>query len=590
MHAAADPRLEQPGFLPVPGTVPGGAHAVGLDTLVGKFLRGFRLPTEYVALLVARFPEIPQPSWDYVLGLRFEGDVLFGSETGQENTILLVRDRASVARMVAIPVAFLVRQTLAIAANWIDAAKDRRDFLEHSVYSDWLVYLEFTVAAALGHEALARSAQPNPRAQVLYADGCVGVSLVSEPPFSDAGSVRESFEMLLRTERPRFDFTLPATAGRPALSADDGFVSIAEAQAVQPWRNVSRWRDECSPYAVFRSQNRNPGLAIDTYYGRVFDFPLEENLGIYGITQAMPDRARGKGMGGYLRSPYRKVPCYQANDLGELHAIFSGVAIVGDGSPTLFRGQTNEYTLPRSANAREVLYGDANAIEPSLLASSTRSEQPLEAVLPAWVQLVRTFLIQLWAEQLAMPGMDPRLSILINEDAQRLMTGLDLHLYAVSLAQHYGLPTMGLDVTTHLNVALFFALHQSERDGRNIRFRRKAAGDPKGVLYVFAPDQRYQMNHEAARPRTTGEGRPERQGARFLITGWGHHRNSVARHLAMAIYLDPAGDFGPLPLARQLFPERGQDLFGDYLERALEGGLPAELKKYVEQLYWVVDE
>jgi hypothetical protein len=30
-------------------------------------------------------------------------------------------------------------------------------------------------------------------------------------------------------------------------------------------------------------------------------------------------------------------------------------------------------------------------------------------------------------------------------------------------------------------------------------------------------------------------------------------------------------------------------LFGDHLERALEAGLPPELKKYVEQLYWVAD-
>jgi len=590
-HAAADPKLEQPGFVPVPGKLPGGARAIALDTLVGKFLRGFQLPAEYVDLLVARFPDVPQLSWDYARGLRFEGDVLSGPETGDENNILLVRDRASFARMVAIPVAFLVRQTLSIAGSWINSPADRRDFLEHSVYSDWLVFIEYTVAAALGHADLARSAQPNLRAQVLYGDGTAGVALVSEPPFHDASTVRKMFEGLIQIESVPFDFTKAPAAGRQALSADDGFVAIDEMAAVQPWRNISRWRNECSPYALFGSQHRSSSLVIDTYYGRVFDFSLEENLGVYGVTEAMPDRPWARGLTTYLRSPYRKVPCYTAKDLGELQAVFSRVRIAGDGSPPLFRGQSAEYALRRTPNAREVLYGDASAVEPSLLATSTRSSQPLENVLPAWVQLVRAFLMQLWGEQLAMPGLDPRLSVIINEDAQRLMTGLDLHLYAVSLAQHYGLPTMGLDVTGNVNVALFFALHKSERaGGRNVRFRRKAAGDPKSVLYVFAPDQRHQMNHEEARARTTGEGRPERQGAKFLITGWGYHRNSVARHLAMAIYLDPAGDFGTLPSARQLFPERSEDLFGDYLERALEGGLPAELRKYVEQLYWVADD
>src|SRR5262249_23109977 len=159
----------------------------------------------------------------------------------------------------------------------------------------------------------------------------------------------------------------------------------------------------------------------------------------------------------------RKVPCYEASDLGELQAALNS-PVMGDGSTQLFRGQANAYTLPRSANARDVLYGDARAIEPSLLASSTRARQPLETVLPAWVQLVGTFLVELWSQQVAMIGTDARAAILnqiINEDGQRLMLGLDLRLFAISLAQHYGLPTMGLDVTADLNVALFFALHRS---------------------------------------------------------------------------------------------------------------------------------
>jgi hypothetical protein len=43
--------------------VPGGAQAVGLDTLVGKLLRGFRLPAEYVALLVAKCPDPTSPDY-----------------------------------------------------------------------------------------------------------------------------------------------------------------------------------------------------------------------------------------------------------------------------------------------------------------------------------------------------------------------------------------------------------------------------------------------------------------------------------------------------------------------------------------------
>ena len=76
----------------------------------------------------------------------------------------------------------------------------------------------------------------------------------------------------------------------------------------------------------------------------------------------------------------------------------------------------------------------------------------------------------------------------------------------------------------------------------------------------------------------------------FIGTGWGYHSNAAARHLAMAFYLDPAGDYGELSRPGALFPPRGQDLFGDYLEDALEAGLPPALTKYVKKLYWVAED
>ena len=48
----------------------------------------------------------------------------------------------------------------------------------------------------------------------------------------------------------------------------------------------------------------------------------------------------------------------------------------------LWRGQTREYMLSRSREARRALYADAAAMEPSLLTSASRSEQRLEEVLP----------------------------------------------------------------------------------------------------------------------------------------------------------------------------------------------------------------
>ena len=53
---------------------------------------------------------------------------------------------------------------------------------------------------------------------------------------------------------------------------------------------------------------------------------------------------------------------------------------------------------------------------------------------------------------------------------------------------------------------------------------------------------------------------------------------------------NPAGDFGTSLGRPAPFPARHEDLFGDFLERALERGLPAELTKYVEQFIgWITD-
>ena len=351
-------QLDEPGHVRLAGADPDGARAIGLDTLVAKFLSGFEVPGEYVGLLAARFADVPEASWAYVRGLRFGGRVLFGSEAG-DNTLLQLTDRVAFARLAAAPIDFLARFTTVTARSWIENAASRRQFLEHSVYSDWLVFVEFTVAAALGHGDLARSAQSRATGQVLYGDGTPGLSLIGQPPFPDPAPGREAFEELLRGAEARwraqaevapadtgaaapFDFTTPIAADRAAPGAADGFIEIADDEAGEPWRNIARWRNECSPYAILRSSARRSPLTIDSYNGRVFDFPLEENVGVYGITGAMPDLPWTRGLADCLRSPYRKVPCYAVENLADLQAALAN-PVIGDGSNLLFRGQAREY-------------------------------------------------------------------------------------------------------------------------------------------------------------------------------------------------------------------------------------------------------
>ena len=69
-----------------------------------------------------------------------------------------------------------------------------------------------------------------------------------------------------------------------------------------------------------------------------------------------------------------------------------------------------------------------------------------------------------------------------------LLGNFNLSELAISLAQHYGLPSVGLDATTDIDVALFFALHEFRDDPSRPGWQtcvRKAAGADLSVLYVL---------------------------------------------------------------------------------------------------------
>src|ERR1700750_2098824 len=100
----------------------------------------------------------------------------------------------------------------------------------------------------------------------------------------------------------------------------------------------------------------------------------------------------------------------------------------------LFRGQTTEHFITRSRVTSRWLFDEDEVLEPSLTTSASRRRPALEQVLPEWCALLNVFLI----EACGMEG-EPQY-----ED---FTGGLGFPLFALALAQHYGLPTSGLDVT-----------------------------------------------------------------------------------------------------------------------------------------------
>src|SRR5262249_25920085 len=246
----------------------------------------------------------------------------------------------------------------------------------------------------------------------------------------------------------------------------------------------------------------------------------------------------------------------------------------------------DERVSPRAAAALNALYGDSGALEPSLPASATRKGQPLEAVLPQWCFLIRCYQMGLQVQMLNQlePAQLEQLSPSMEADRQRLELSLDNQTLALSLAQHYGLPSMGLDLTDRVDTALFFALHRFVRTAERKLQVMPSGGNP--VLYLFVFPERFCVEHARARPRIFPRGRPDAQVAWFSHMGWGYRQNQCAEYLAAALYLEPDGDFGPLPRGEDLFPPIEEDPFGNLLEAVLaEQWASPTLRRDLEQLY-----
>lgn len=270
----------------------------------------------------------------------------------------------------------------------------------------------------------------------------------------------------------------------------------------------------------------------------------------------------------------------------DLLAALARVTVDVDDARIGYRGQYREYELHRHPAICQALYGDAEAREPSLLPSSARRTIDFDAALVEWCSLLNLYLAEAPRHVTNSP-----LARDIRDEAEHLANSMNLYLYALALAQHYGLPSNGLDVTDDLDVALFFALSTFEETGDHgvLRHRRRHSGEP-AVLYVFAIPSRFYFEFERHGPIDALALRPLRQTARFLHAGWGFSKNASARFLRAALYLDPTGDFGELPPSSGLFPGTTEDFFAEWLISAVRELGESPIKSLVGgSLYWVVE-
>jgi hypothetical protein len=374
----------------------------------------------------------------------------------------------------------------------------------------------------------------------------------------------------------------------------DGFARSDAQTDSLIFANVNPFRNEVSPFchAQDKFQFEGTGIIVETCYGQVYEANRELPLAIYGKTEDLPVYAGDQLANlGYLRVPFRRIPRILVKDRNELESLVNSIKSADPNLRTLYRGQVREYYISRSARSRAVLFDDEVALEPSLTPSCIRAGVSLESIGPEWSMAVQLFLGRMYHDLSNRTWISSQTLDRVGKEINALTSSYILWPFLLGLAQHYGLPSAGLDVTSNLSVALYFALTEFRPDpnlpGFMVTRRRSPEGDPS-VLYLITVDHHHWFNFSSVRPQGFPLARPDAQDAFFLHTGWGYGSNSIARYIFIALYLDPAGDWGEIQDTYSLFPNRESDRFGDHISNVSAPAWSDDFKSFLSRFYWAV--
>jgi hypothetical protein len=342
----------------------------------------------------------------------------------------------------------------------------------------------------------------------------------------------------------------------------------------------------------------------DAYYRRLYPaLPAVQHAvyGEHGIEWAVEDLP--VEVLPPARVHHRRVPRFIARSQDDIARVATTIQAQAaeDPSPILYRGQTQAHTLRRTPGALQFLYGTLDAHEPSLLSSAVRHEVDGETVLAQFYAEMQSAAYDAhelhdaaqWFSNTVRNAPD----VSVIEESHPLFhrhshtvfrSGSGGHLRELqALAQHYGIPTYGIDLTDRLDVAVWFATNKVETLGEHLtaQLHHWAATTATDwpVVYLFHPPPVYVSHftvlNEIKRPAT----RPAAQGARLAFGGWGLQANIVAEDVVAIAHLAPGmRPTSTLPF-RSLFPSRHDDPFLDLLltRKATVSGPTATLYKWV---------
>jgi hypothetical protein len=163
----------------------------------------------------------------------------------------------------------------------------------------------------------------------------------------------------------------------------------------------------------------------------------------------------------------------------------------------------------------------------------------------------------------------------------------------MAIAQHYGIPTHGLDTTDKLEIALWFAQHEQfsfVKNGREYQWYRRKVADGKllddlPVVYILLTDLNLKRQlTNIVRKLGIRALRPMIQRAYLHYGGWGLHTNACAEDTVAAIFLHPEASWPPFYSVESMFPNRRLDQLYNVLLKLREECHDSSFRWGYEQL------
>ena len=329
---------------------------------------------------------------------------------------------------------------------------------------------------------------------------------------------------------------------------------------------------------------------IDSYYQSIFDVNFLKSNGVYGIKgrDACNLKALPKSVSSSFRVKNNNVPQILVNTIEELNEVINSVTKQFPNKDIYFRGQGKHHKLDRPASVNKFLYGEATVNELSLPTSASRNKFDFDSFNSAFQMHIQGMMYSKiekskfsslhdnWKYWSHYPPCTNELIFEASEKWFKLFYSYEWDLMVMALAQHYGISTHGLDITSDFNVALWFATN---------RWYEYKVGEKKfcwykelerpiqkdindyPVIYIVATDRNLKRDLDQVEYAGFKALRPERQGAFLHFGGWGLHSNVCAEDIVTAIHLSEKVSLPTLPETEWLFPTHEEDQFyNDLLE------------------------